>query len=301
MEGGTVLVVGGINTDLVVQTPARPGAGETVLGTDCVIGPGGKGANQAVAAAVAGAAVAMVGAVGADPWGREQLAGLERFGVDVRKVKVLMDVPTGLAAIAVTPDGENSVLVAPGANHALDAEGLISSVDGSADVVVAQCELTPEVIEAAGRFARSAGARLIISAGPVIPLDSGTLGAADPLVVNQHEARDIVCATAPREQPASTGVALASQLLRVTGAVSVVATLGADGAAVATTEGAWLIPAERVDPVDTTGAGDAFVGTLAARLARGDHLREAARHAAAAAARSVMWHGTRPPDGWSGP
>jgi ribokinase len=303
--GGRVLVVGGINADLVIETSRRPGPGETVLGSAYVLGYGGKGANQAVAAAVAGVAVAMVGAVGADEWGRAQLAELVRFGVDVSTVQILAGTPTGLAAIAVTPDGENSILVAPGANHAISAEGLAQSLTAAwagggrdGDVVVAQCELAPAVIEEAARFARSIGARLTVNAAPVIDVSAATLAAADPLVVNEHEARDVLRGRGTGVGTATAvaaGVRLARDVLRVTGARSVVVTLGADGAAIATAAGSRQVAGEKVEVVDTTGAGDTFVGTLAARLSLGDELEQAVREACAAAARCVTWFGTRPP------
>lgn len=314
---GAVLVVGGINADLIIETRRRPGPGETVLGSGYTLGHGGKGANQAVAAAVAGAAVAgvtvagvtvaMVGAVGDDAWGREQLAGLGRFGVDVHAVRITSAAPTGLAAISVTPDGENAILVAPGANHAIELTGLFDAFadgdvlrPGAARVVVAQCELAPEVIEETARFARAADARLIINAAPVIKLSAQTLAAADPLVVNEHEARDVLClhGGADRAPDVTTSADLAADVLRVTRAGSVVVTLGAEGSTIATHAGVRAIAGEKVSVMDTTGAGDTFVGTLAARLANSDDLDAAVRDANAAAARCVTWQGARPP--WPG-
>jgi len=294
--GGRVLVVGGINADLLIRTERRPGPGETVLASDCVVGHGGKGANQAVAAAVAGARTAMIGAVGADGWGRDQLAGLRRFGVDVTSVKVLADAPTGMAAIAITPDGENSILVVPGANHAVEP-GALFEVVSTADVsvVVGQCELTSTAIDEAARFARAAEARLIISAAPVIALAAETYAAADPLVVNEHEARDVV-RSYQQNPEGSDSLDLAQRVRQLTACGSVVVTLGAQGAAIATSDGTRLMPGEPVEPVDTTGAGDTFAGTLAACLARGERLDDAVREAGEAAARCVLWTGARPPE-----
>jgi ribokinase len=302
-----VLVVGGINADLIIETRRRPGPGETVLGSGYTLGHGGKGANQAVAAAVAGAVVAMVGAVGTDAWGREQLAALSRFGVDVRAVRETPDAPTGLAAISVTPDGENAILVAPGANHAIELTGLFDLLadgdfmrSGVARVVVAQCELEPEVIEETARFARSADARLIINAAPVIELTAQALAAADPLIVNEHEARDVLRlhGGADRGPDVTTSADLAADVLRMTQAKSVVVTLGAEGSMIATHAGVRAIVGEKASVVDTTGAGDMFVGTLAARLADSDDLDAGVRDANAAAARCVTWPGARPP--WPG-
>ncbi len=346
---GRVLVVGGINADLVVETRVRPGPGETVLGSGYRVGRGGKGANQAVAAALAGARVRMAGAVGADAWGREQLADLSRFGVDIGGVRILANAPTGLAMIAVTPDGENSILVSPGANHALDADSLLlpgaaatasyvtdaasaaisaTMVDDDAtatpDVVIAQCELQPAVIERTVSFARDIRARLLINAAPVIALSAEAYGAADPLVVNEHEARAVLARYGQLNRRRSGGQSqlrlpaaeLAEAVWRATSAGSVVVTLGAQGAAIASKDQTRVVPGEKVTAVDTTGAGDVFVGTLAARLAdalfnasagadilpspiaepaKPTMLADAVAEANAAAARCVAWPGTRPP------
>jgi ribokinase len=295
-----VLIVGGINADLVIHTPRRPGPGETVLGDGYTLGYGGKGANQAVAAAAAKTAVevdvVMIGAVGDDEWGRMQQAELQRFGVDVTAVQCLPGVPTGIAMIAVTPDGENSIIVAPGANHALTPEavaGALAACGGG--VVVAQCELSVDVIERAAAFARAADARLLINAAPVTDLSDETWAAADPLVVNEHEARDILRTRPGGPNVPADGIRLAEAVRTATKARSVVVTLGAQGAAIAAPAGARHIPGQSAHVVDTTGAGDTFVGTLAAQLASGSALDDAVRVAGAAAARSVTWHGTRPP------
>ncbi|WP_205472697.1 PfkB family carbohydrate kinase [Nocardioides sp. SYSU D00038] len=277
---GRVVVVGGINQDLVVRVSRRPRAGETVVGDGPVRTSGGKGANMAVAAARAGADVVLCAAVGDDDAGREQLAELRAAGVDPAHVAVRPDVATGVALITVTPDGENAIAVGAGANATLtDAE--VTAACAGADVVLAQTEVGAGPVEAA---ARQAG-RLVLSPAPVVALSPATLAAADPLVVNEEEATELL---------ADTPVAdLADAVRRRTGARSVVVTLGADGAQLADGTGSRHVAAPVVEAVDTTGAGDVLAGTLAAALAAGADLDAAVRAGTAAAAECVGRVGAR--------
>ena len=285
----SVVVVGSLNRDLRIEVKRRPMPGETVMATTLGWSNGGKGGNQAVAAARAGAQVRMIGAVGDDKDGLAQLAELEAFGIDTSRVRRAIGRPTGGAFIVLTPDGENSILVHAGANTRVDPGGPDQYAD--ADVVVVQTEIGPTIAAEAAAAARAAGARLVVNAAPVVLGDTMLYRQADPLVVNEHEALELLDGTAEND-PAELG----RQLLSRYGATSVVITLGGRGAVVVDAHGATLVPASTVDRVvDTTGAGDTFVGALAARVASGQKLEDAAAEAAAHAARCVRWPGARPP------
>lgn len=273
---GLITIVGSINADLTAQVHRHPTPGETLLGTTATVSAGGKGANQAVAAALLGAKVAMVSAVGRDAYAGPATAQLRSSGVDLRGVKEV-DGPTGLAIITVADDGENSIIVIPGANATVDANYVDSqrAVIADADIVVLQGEIP------ADGFARAvalASGRVVINLAPVIDVDRDRLLVADPLIANEHEAGlilDQLGVPHPNDAPA----VLINQL-REAGFSSVVLTLGAAGALVSDSTGLTPIPTPSITPVDTTGAGDAFTGALVARLAAGDSLADAAAFAA---------------------
>ncbi|HEU5473101.1 MAG TPA: ribokinase [Actinophytocola sp.] len=263
----------------------RPAAGETVLGSDTVTLPGGKGANTAVAAARLGGRVAFLGAVGPDAHGDLLLESLRAAGVDVTAVR-RTDRPTGIACITVTPDGENAIVVSPGANHALRTAD-VDRVDlAGTRILVASLEVPVPVVEHAIAVAAAHGVRAMLNLSPVARLAPATLAALDPLVVNEHEAAALL---------GSVG-ANATEVRRLLdlGPVSAVVTLGARGAVVVSPAGQREIPAPRVDPVDTTGAGDAFTGALAVALAGGAELADAAELAVRVAAFSVTRAGAQP-------
>ena len=290
---GSVLVVGSVNVDIVLRTPRRPRAGETVAAKNLSVYGGGKGANQAVASAQF-AETAIVAAVGDDAAGREQVAELASAGVRTRHIATVSN-RTGTAIIVVTPDGENSIVIDSGANELLEPGAIeTAGAEGKPTVVLTQTEIRRDTVEAAARFAVSVGARLILNAAPVVELNSLTLASSDPLVVNEHEAADLLRMVAHT----SLGVpprSLAGALRDATGAKSVVVTLGADGATSSDGDGNLHIPALAVSVRDTTGAGDAFVGTLAGQLATGRSLNSAMVEAVAAAGRAVTYLGARPP------
>ncbi|MFJ3948907.1 ribokinase [Streptomyces libani] len=286
-----VLVVGSANADLTVRVDRRPGAGETVLGTDLVESAGGKGANQAAAAARIGGRTALLARVGGDAYGELLLGAQRAAGTDVTPVIVDGTARTGTAMIIVDPDGDNSIVVSPGANAALTPQDVAAAKDtiAASAVVSLQLEIPMESVRAAAAAAEQAGTRVVLnpSPAPTAELAPELLSAADPLVVNEHEARQLSGLTdgTPAEW---------AQALRDRGARSVVVTLGGDGALVLDASGAETVPGVRVKAVDTTGAGDAFTGALATRLARGDALPEAARFAVRVGAAAVTKPGAQP-------
>ena len=282
MAGADVVVVGSLNHDITVEADRRPAAGETVLGRSLAAACGGKGANQAVAAARAGARVTMVGCVGDDAAGEAMVGNLEAAGVATGGVR-RADAPSGTALIVVDAQGENAIVVVPGANAELAADDVAATLagDGPAPVVLAQLEVPEDAIAAA---AGGAG-RFVLNASPARELPRDVLAAADPLIVNAGEAAAL--AGAAGDDPE----ALAAAVLAL-GPRSVVVTLGADGARWTSAGATFTQPAPAVDVVDTTGAGDVFAGTLAARLARGDEPEAALAAAVDAGAAAVGWHGS---------
>jgi ribokinase len=289
----SIVVVGSVNADIVTRVAVPPLPGETVLADSMAVLPGGKGANQAVAAARLGADVWLVGAVGNGPFAETALLGLRVSGVHLDAVAEV-DGSSGVALVTVAADGENSIVVVPGANSTVDADVVArhSRLLAEAGVVVVQAEIPVSGIEAA---ARAATGRVLLNLAPVVPLDPEVLALADPLVVNAGEARRLLD-DAGRPVP-DAPFAVDEGLLEL-GPRSVVLTMGAAGAVVAepAADGGApvVVPSPHVRAVDTTGAGDAFVGALAWRLLAGDTLAAAARTAVRAGAYSVTTHGAQP-------
>ncbi|MEU0837571.1 ribokinase [Streptomyces sp. NPDC005969] len=280
-----LLVVGSANADLVIGVERRPAAGETVLGSDLVVHPGGKGANQAVAAARLGArTAALLAWVGDDAHGRLLLQSQREAGVDT--VGVLVGgAPTGVALITVDPSGDNSIVVSPGANARLTPEDVraAASLLHASRVVSAQLEIPLETVVEVVRNLPS-DTRFVLNPSPPQPLPAEVLAACDPLIVNEHEAR-VITGAALDGSPEDWAAALLAL-----GPRSVVVTLGSEGALVATAESMARVPSVKVDAVDTTGAGDAFTAALAWRLGTGSSLLDAAAYAARVGAAAV----TRP-------
>jgi ribokinase len=278
-----VIVVGSINDDLVVTASRLPGPGETVPGTGVAHSGGGKGANQAVAAARAGASVAMVGCVGGDEAGARLVDGLRADGVDVTAVSVADGVPTGTAIVTVA-DGDNTIVVIPGANALVRPVALAPS---PGDVVVAQLETPLEVTTAAFAAARAVGATTVLNPAPAAPVPDDVLALVDHLVVNEHEIALVlgIGADEVRADPA---------VVRGRTTATVHLTLGAAGAIVVTPVEVAVEPGRIVTVVDTTGAGDCFVAWLAAALAEDVPVAEALRRANAAASISVTRPGATP-------
>ena len=282
---GSVAVVGSLNLDLVIRVAELPGPGETVSGGDLFRNPGGKGANQAVAAARLGRRVAMVGCVGDDQAGHELLASLEAAGVDGSRVRVVEGVPSGTACITVSEDGENQIVVSPGANARLTPDDVAAAAAvRSAAVTLLQLEVPLETVAAA---ARTAGGRVVLNPAPVRALPAELLGRIDVLVPNRVELARLAGGPVPRT------VEQAAELAGRLGGRAVVVTLGADGALVVEDGRAGHVPAVPVRPVDTTAAGDAFCGGLADALAGGAGLQEAARRAVRVAAAACLRPGAQ--------
>lgn len=280
--GTDIVVVGSINADLVLQVERHPHPGETLLGTGAVTLPGGKGANQAVAAARLGASVAMVGAVGSDPQAPVALSGLRGAGVDLAHV-LAVDGPTGLAVVTLADDAENTIVVVPGANAAVTpavVDGAEAVIAG-ARVCVLQAEIPLGSVVRAAEIAHAHGVRVQLNVAPATALPRATIALADPLVVNEHEAAVLLGHDVARPEDAA-------EELAGLGAASVVVTLGAAGVTGYADGASWSLPARPVTPRDSTGAGDAFAGALAAGLAAGHPLTEAAAHATRVAAASVL-------------
>ncbi|MFS0795045.1 ribokinase [Microbacterium sp. 1P10AE] len=274
-----VAVVGSVNLDVVVTADRRAGAGETVAGRDVVEAVGGKGANQALAAARE-VDTALVASVGTDAAGTAARATLTRAGVSLDAVSTSSH-PTGHAFITLTPDGENSIIVVPLANADLTGDHVFAALDLLRPaVVLCQLEVPPEAVHRAAEWCESRDARFLLNPSPMGDFDRRVLALAHPLIVNRHEAELL---TGLRERSAPD----LARALSV-GSRSVVVTDGPRGAFVAIDDAVDLLPAPAVTAVDTTGAGDAFAGVLAGRLALGDSLHQATARAVDAASRTVQ-------------
>jgi ribokinase len=272
----SVVVLGSINMDLVVRVARLPRPGDTVLGERLLTIPGGKGANQAVAAARLGASVRMVGRVGADAFGSVLRDGLREDGVDVSSVAVDQTEPSGAALIVVEEGGENTVTVAPGANGHVGEEDVGRLGLNQGDVLVMQLEIPLAAVEAALDAAHRAGVRVILNAAPSEQLVGRSAPAVDVLVVNESECRDL-------------GGVAALQRGR-----ALVVTLGSEGSILYEDGRETHVEPHRVHAVDATAAGDAFVGALALAFARGDALVDAVRLGNAAGAAAATKLGARP-------
>jgi ribokinase len=282
-----LLVFGSINVDLVFRVAALPAAGETVLGDSYVTVPGGKGANQAVAAARAGARVGMVGRVGRDGFADVALAALRAAGVDAGGVRADA-APTGCAVIGVDAHGENQIIVASGANARVSAEQVEEAWLDPQTTLLLQMEVPAAESAALIARARARGARIVLNLAPALPLPEAALRAVDVVVVNAAEAVRL----GARFGLAAERTALAAGLARTLGP-TVVMTLGGEGAIAASRAGTWRVGALAVTPVDTTGAGDAFVGVFAASLDAGLQLDDALHRASAAAGLACLGLGAQ--------
>jgi ribokinase len=293
-DAGEVLVVGSINVDLVVRAGSLPARGETVSGGTFARYQGGKGANQAVAAARLGARVVMVGAVGDDEFGRSAIDDLRREGVDVSRVAVLNGQSTGIALIVVDERGDNQIAVASGANAAFDGpaalNALIDFEPRPGSVALLSFELGDSAVLAAAKLAAQRGLRLVVNPAPARPISAELLALSPIVLPNAGEAQ----ALGGESDPRAAAISVANQTH-----AAVIVTIGADGALVVDPSPTGMpstvehIPASKVDVVDTTGAGDAFCGAFAAELAAGKSVTDAAGLAVRSAGLSVTVAGAR--------
>lgn len=284
-----IVVFGSINLDLIFALPHIPAPGETVLGPTVRIEPGGKGANQAVAAARDGAQVVMAGAVGRDSLATDALRLLKEANVDLTRV-VPTDAATAAAAVCVDPYGQNAIAVGSGANLFCTAEQVEDALLSPRTTLVLQMEVSAEQTAMLIHRAKAKGARIILNLAPAAALPVEALKALDILTVNETEAGWLA---------AHLHCAATAQALRTVLGITVIRTLGEDGLEAATAEGVLHIPARRITPTDTTGAGDCFVGVLAAALDRGQSLTEALQRATTAAALCCLKPGSQSSLPWT--
>jgi ribokinase len=286
-----VFVVGSINQDFVLSVERRPAPGETVTDARLATHNGGKGANQAAAAALLGAGVTFLGRVGDDGFGGPLVRALAEKGVDTNLVEEVPDSSTGTAFITVTPDGENAITVAPGANRRLTVEDVdaASGTIGEAKVLVVQMEIPPEVVRRAVEVAAANETRALLNLAPPFEVPQALLEKLDPLVLNEHEAAFLL---GENVEGVDGAISAASELSNL-GPRSVVVTVGEDGAVFSNGASAEHLTAPNVEVVDTTGAGDAFVGALAARLADDAPLEDAVAYAVRAGAAAVTKEGAQ--------
>jgi ribokinase len=282
-----IVVVGSVNTDMVVSGPRIPSPGETVTGGTFLRTQGGKGANQAVAAARAGADVTFVARVGDDELGHDAIAGLREENIDVGHITRDPDHATGVALVTVDPSGENAISVAPGANARLsvdDVEAARGAIQ-SADVLLTQLETPLDAVALASSIASAAGTMVILNPAPARHLDESLYALVDVLTPNEGESAFL---TGEEEPPA------AASRLRAFGVGTVVVTLGPKGAILFSAEGESAVPSLPVAAIDSTAAGDAFNGSLAVSLSEGLDLTTAVRRACVAGALATTVPGARP-------
>jgi len=292
MNNSIIVVVGSSNTDMIIQLDKIPVPGETVLGGEFSIAAGGKGANQAVAAARAGGNVTFIAAVGNDALGTQAVEGFLRDGINVEYIKKVKNVASGVALIFVDKTGENSIAVASGANANLRPETIIEAehVISEAQILLMQLETPIETVCRAAELAYKAGVKVILNPAPARSLDDELLKKVSIITPNETEAELLTNIKVENE----TGALKAAKVLLGKGIESVLITLGAQGVFLATNQTCELIPGFRVDAVDSTAAGDVFNGVLAVGLAEKKTIKEAIRFANAAAALSVTKLGAQP-------
>ncbi len=287
-----IVVVGSLNMDLIGRSPHIPAPGETVLGSGFSTAAGGKGANQAVAAARLGAQVTMVGCVGGDAYGQELLASLGADGVDTQFVRVVADAHTGVALITVDDAGENSIVVISGANWQLTQADVIAAeaTIAEADVLMLQLESPLEIVIFAAELAARHGVAVLLNPAPARPLPADLLSNTTHLIPNESEAALLAdCPVVDME-----GVKTAVSTLQQSGAANIIVTMGSRGAYLHGDGASKMMPAFTVNPVDTTAAGDAFVAGVAVAMGEKRPLIEAVHFGTAVGALATTKHGAQP-------
>ena len=286
-----IVVIGSSNTDMVIKSKHLPAPGETILGGSFLMNPGGKGANQAVAAAKLGGEVVFVARVGNDLFGREAVNGFSAVGIDTRYITVDPDNPSGIALIMVDDNGENCISVASGANNALSPDDVDKSRDRmeEASTILMQLETPLPTIEYAAALGQRLGKSVILNPAPARELSDDLLAGIDIITPNESEVELLTGIKVTCEKSA----AAAAERLQSRGVRTVIVTMGAQGAFVLDGSFRGMVPSRRVDAVDTTAAGDTFNGALAVALARGLPVRDAVRFANMAASISVTRMGAQ--------
>jgi ribokinase len=287
-----IIVVGSSNTDMIVKVPRIPAPGETILGGKFVKAAGGKGANQAVAAARSGGDVTFIANTGDDNFGKEAIEGFEKEGINTDYIFVDEETPSGVALIFVGEDGENSIAVASGANGTLTSSKIreIEQVIADGDILLTQLETPIETIETAVKIANKNGVKVILNPAPAQKLDDELLQQIDILTPNQSEAELLTGIKVENKKSAKN----ACKKLRSRGVKTVILTLGSEGAFVMNEQLQKMISGFKVEAEDTTAAGDTFNGALAVGLAAGKTIKDAITWAHAAAALSVTKMGAQP-------
>lgn len=283
---GNIVVVGSLNMDLVVHAPRHPQGGETLLGSGFATYPGGKGANQAVGAARLGGRVTLIGRVGGDAFGEALTNGLQVDGVDTSFIRVDQHQPTGVALITIDAAGQNTIVVAPGANAALTPDDIINAeaAFSRSAILLVQLEIPFVTVEAALRLAAKHGLRVLLNPAPAAPLPDAVIAAAEFIIPNQSELAILT---------GLPDIDSAIALLLQRGARNVIVTLGEQGAQYSGVQGRFHVPAIPIEVVDTTAAGDAFLGALAVALVENKSVDEALRWGTAAGARAVSQPGAQ--------
>jgi ribokinase len=293
---GTIAVVGSINQDLRLRIDVLPQPGETILADRLDSGPGGKGANQAVAITRGGGRCDLIGAVGDDDTGHRLLQSLSGAGVGLEHVCSIPDTKSGTAVVMVDSSGENAIVVTSGANKAVNSDHVTRSLLAISDLstVLTQAELSTECITAAAQFAATAGIRFILNLAPYRAVSAGILKLCDPLIVNEIEASALAAALGITSETHATldRTSLVIELARR--CQSVIITLGGDGALYSDGSLTGHLAAPKVSVLDTTGAGDAFVGAVTAQLSETDDLAEGCSAGIRAGSAAVQYEGAQP-------
>lgn len=285
-----IIVVGSLNADLVVRTPRFPQPGETISGEDLQIIPGGKGANQAVAAARQGTPTAMVGRVGRDSFGPDLINNLKQNGVDTAHVQTDPESATGTAIIIVDTNGQNSIVLSPGGNGKVTPADVEEIPFSEATLLLLQLEIPVEAVLAAARRAKENGLRVLLNPAPARALPDELLALPDFLVPNESEL-SLLSGLPVNDLPSAEN---AAKTLLERGIQTVIVTLGANGALIVNKELTKHIPSFKVDVVDTTAAGDAFIGGFASALLQNKSLEEAVRYGCACGALAATKFGAQP-------